>query len=140
MWCTYLHIIDQYVLPALARYGQNCNCAIPHLLWVQGGAPAHCSVVVRQRLLQLSPNHVMSIDYGIEWPPRSPDLTPLNFLLCGCLKYKVYATIFPSLAVLQQRITAELTSLTCTQMIWHAVGSMADRGARCIVVNAQQVR
>ena len=61
-------------------------------------------------------------------------------LLVGVPKGQIYATIHAALAVLQQSITVELTSLRCTHMVRHTVGFMAERAARCIVVNGQQVR
>ncbi|GBM33600.1 hypothetical protein AVEN_181844-1 [Araneus ventricosus] len=32
-----------------------------------------------------------------EWPPRSPDLTPMDFFLWRCIKQQVYATRPPTL-------------------------------------------
>ena len=40
----------------------------------------------------------------VAWPPRSPDLNPLDFYLWGRLKTLVYATEIPNVTVLQQRI------------------------------------
>ena len=33
----------------------------------------------------------MEVGGAIEWPPRSPDLTPMDFLLGGLVKDKVFA-------------------------------------------------
>ena len=41
----------------------------------------------------------------IEWAPRSPDLTPLDFFLWGYLKQKVYKTPIKDLAELRLKIT-----------------------------------
>ncbi|KAL4126744.1 hypothetical protein QTP88_010953 [Uroleucon formosanum] len=45
----------------------------------------------------------------IAWPPRSPDLTPLNFYFWGYMKQKVYAVVIESREPLLERIeiTAE---------------------------------
>ena len=40
----------------------------------------------------------------IEWAPRSPDLTPLDFFLWGYLKQKVYKTPIKDLAELRLKI------------------------------------
>ncbi|EFN65149.1 hypothetical protein EAG_00038, partial [Camponotus floridanus] len=40
----------------------------------------------------------------IEWPPRSPDLSPLDFFLWGYLKSKVYKTNPRNLNNLRRRI------------------------------------
>ncbi|KYN06954.1 hypothetical protein ALC62_02077, partial [Cyphomyrmex costatus] len=41
---------------------------------------------------------------AIEWPPRSPDLTPLDFFLWGHLKFVVYKTLPENINDLRQRI------------------------------------
>ncbi|KAL3265703.1 hypothetical protein HHI36_009906 [Cryptolaemus montrouzieri] len=43
----------------------------------------------------------------IEWPPRSPDLAPLDFFLWGHLKSEIYATKSESLDDLRIRIINE---------------------------------
>jgi len=36
-------------------------------------------------------NHWISLRDSHEWPPRSPDFTPLDFFLWGHFKQQVYA-------------------------------------------------
>ncbi|GBO06445.1 hypothetical protein AVEN_261732-1 [Araneus ventricosus] len=54
------------------------------------------------------------IGYGgfVEWPPRSPDLTPLDFFLLEHIKWQVYATPPPTLQDLRRRITDACASVT----------------------------
>ncbi|EFN78255.1 hypothetical protein EAI_01588, partial [Harpegnathos saltator] len=40
----------------------------------------------------------------IEWPPRSLDLTPLDFFYCGYSKTKVYETRSENLEELREKI------------------------------------
>jgi len=137
---SYLQMIDQFVVPKLVRrYGQGNHGSIPRLWWMQDGAPAHRAIVVRQRLQQLFPRRVVGIGHATEWPPRSPDLTPLDFFLWGHLKDKVYITVPPSTAVLEQRIRNEIQSMRRTRMVRKSVRSMADRAARCIAAQGQQI-
>ncbi|GBO17465.1 hypothetical protein AVEN_67160-1 [Araneus ventricosus] len=51
--------------------------------------------------------------YGgfVEWPPRSPDLTPLDFVW-GHIKGQVYATPPPTLQDLRRSITDACASIT----------------------------
>ncbi|CAH1966184.1 unnamed protein product [Acanthoscelides obtectus] len=49
---------------------------------------------------------------AIEWPPRSPDLSPLDFFMWGHLKSKIYATQPTSLEDLRQRIVNECLQIT----------------------------
>jgi hypothetical protein len=42
----------------------------------------------------------------VEWPPRSPDLTPLDFYLWGHLKAMVYQVKIQNVDHLEERIEA----------------------------------
>ncbi|KAF2367907.1 hypothetical protein FHG87_001352, partial [Trinorchestia longiramus] len=46
--------------------------------------------------------------HDVEWPPRSPDLTPCDFFLWGYLKNKVYFSPPQDLEELQNRIRSEI--------------------------------
>ena len=49
----------------------------------------------------------------IHWPPRSPDLTPLDFYLLGFIKTKVYTSPMPkNLTQLRQRIKYVIEEIT----------------------------
>ncbi|KYQ46369.1 hypothetical protein ALC60_14791, partial [Trachymyrmex zeteki] len=48
---------------------------------------------------------------AIEWPPRSPDLTPLDFFLWGHLKSVVYKTPPENINDLRQRIVQECRAI-----------------------------
>jgi hypothetical protein len=49
-----------------------------NVFFQQDGAPAHNAIVVREYLQNKFGNRWMGI-YRAAWPPRSPDLTPLDF-------------------------------------------------------------
>ena len=53
------------------------------------GAPSHCTRHVMQILNDTFPNRWIGRGNTINWPPRSPDLTPLDFLW-GLMKSEVY--------------------------------------------------
>jgi hypothetical protein len=135
---VYLNMINQFVVPGLiASYGQRQNGSIPRVWWIQDGAPAHRAAIVRNRLQQLFPNRVVGLGHGVEWPPRSPDLTPLDFFLWGYLKNKVYQTVPANLVDLQNRIQVQIRALRRNRMVRHAVNSMRRRAAQCIAVQGQ---
>ena len=79
----YLDMLTEVVVPQLQE-----RPGYAELFFQQDGAPPHYSLVVRQYLDQAFPHHWIG---SIEWPPRSPDLTPMNFFFWGVLKDKVYA-------------------------------------------------
>ena len=46
------------------------------------------------------------------WPPRSPDITPLDFFLWGYVKDKVFSTPVPDITNLKGRITDAFATIT----------------------------
>ena len=46
------------------------------------------------------------------WPPRSPDITPLDFFLWGYVKDKVFSTPVPDITNLKARITDAFATVT----------------------------
>ena len=56
------------------------------LYFQQDGAPAHYAVSVRKWLDEQFPDRWIDRRGFVEWPARSPDLTPLDFFLWGILK------------------------------------------------------
>lgn len=53
----------------------------------------------------------MSKEGDIDWPPRSPDLTPPDFFLWGYSKSKVYASKAQIIDELEANIRAEIIAL-----------------------------
>jgi len=54
------------------------------------GAPSHYTRYVMQHLNDTFPNRWIGRGTTINWPPRSPDLTPLDIYLRGLMKSEVY--------------------------------------------------
>jgi len=54
------------------------------------GAPSHYTRHVMQHLNDTFPNNWIGRSITINWPPRSPDLAPSDFCLCGLMKSEVY--------------------------------------------------
>ena len=54
------------------------------------GAPSHYTRHVMQHLNDTFPNRWIDHGSTINWPRRSPDLTPLDFCLWGFVKREVY--------------------------------------------------
>lgn len=78
----------------------------------QDGAPPHYVLPVRQWLDNHYPDQWIGRRGPIEWPPRSPDLTPLDFFLWGHLKSVVFKTQPATIEELKQKITQECRLLT----------------------------
>ena len=61
------------------QFLQQRNSQFRHLWWARDSAPPHRRITVRDRLQELCGNRVIALNQPVEWPPRSPDLTPCNF-------------------------------------------------------------
>lgn len=74
-------------------------------MWFQqDGHPAHTAKLTRELLNKKFGNRWIGLHGPREWPPRSPDLTPLDFFLWGHIKQQVYATRPVSVEDLKDRI------------------------------------
>lgn len=85
---------------------------------MQDGAPPHYANSVRQFLYEkFSPQRVISRGCDIVWPPRSPDLNPLDFWFWGALKARVFHTNPPeTLEELKERIIDECRRFTVEEL------------------------
>ena len=140
----YVNMIDAQVVPEMdliydrdifgdVRYGEN-------IWWFQDGAPCHQRRIVTDRIEELFGNQVVALNHGIEWPPRSPDLTPCDFFLWGYLKARVYRTPPRDLFELRQRIIDEFELLRNDRpMVIRVVEAMLSRARTCIERNGGHV-
>ena len=82
---------------------------------MQDGAPAHRARDVRNYLNNVFGRQWIGLGSQTqEWPPRSPDLTLLDFFLWGYVKEKVYKTEPTTIENMQQRIRNVFRSITPT--------------------------
>ena len=133
-WSQYMNNFPTIISPRL------CRCAFRRLWWAQDGAPAHRLIRVRNRLEELFGNRVIALNHRVEWPPRSPDLTPCDFFLWGYLKSKVYTTPPHSIDDLRARLNHEVNVLRNNpEMIRKSVRDMRRRCQLCIERNGGHV-
>ncbi|KAA6386810.1 MAG: putative transposable element tc3 transposase [Streblomastix strix] len=78
----------------------------------QDGAPAHYEHNVRDLLDEEFPRRWIGRSGPIEWPPRSPDLTPLDYWLWGILRDGVYSPRPKTLEGLREAIIRECQKVT----------------------------
>lgn len=104
----YLDIITNIV----EEFIDNLPFGRPENLWYQmDGAPAHSTRAVDRKLTMLFEDRWWGNKGPLLWPPRSPDLTPLDFFLWGRIKDVVYQTEPGSKIELVQRINESMISL-----------------------------
>lgn len=112
----YVAMIEEFFTQKLQNFpGFNART------WFQqDGATSHTSNTAMPVIRQLFPNKVISKRGDISWPPRSPDLTPMDFFLWGYLKAKVYDSNPRSINDLKENIRREMASIsavTCRAVI-----------------------
>ena len=118
---VYLDLLTEYVVPQL-------NDLQPTIIFQQDGAPPHWGLHVRGFLNQTFPDRWIGRDGPIPWPPRSPDITPLDFFLWGYVKDIVYRTKIRDITDLKQRITDAIATIdeAMLQRTWQEIEYRLD--------------
>lgn len=114
---TYCDFIDQFVMTLTEQEIEEG--------WFQhDGATAHTSNKTKAHVEQFFGPRTIAKSL---FPPRSPDLTPPDFYLWGCLKDKVYANNPTTLDQLKNNITEAINSISkeCLQKVSHNIVSRA---------------
>ena len=52
---------------------------VDHSWWMQDGAPYVSQDKCRKGYERYIGNRIIGLGHSVEWPPRSPDLTPCDF-------------------------------------------------------------
>ena len=124
---NYLEMLRNFLLPALQARNDFAE-----LYFQQDGAPPHYSLAVRAFLNQEFPQRWIGRRGSIEWPPRSPDLTPMDFFLWGVLKEQVYSRNPKTIPELRQYITDSFADINRNQELCQTVcESVLDRCHDC---------
>lgn len=104
----YYDMLELYVFPQL----DDIEAEKGLVIFQQDGAPPHYKQSVRSALDARFPGKWMGRGGPIAWPPRSPDLTPLDFFLWGYVKNIVYSEKIRNIDHLRQRILVAVASVT----------------------------
>jgi hypothetical protein len=83
---VYLDMLTEFLIPKLD---------VDSMIFQQDGAPPHYHRDVTSFLNKTFPQRWVGRGGHIAWPPRSPDLTPLDFRIWGFVKDKVYVPPMP---------------------------------------------
>ncbi|KFM70784.1 hypothetical protein X975_19685, partial [Stegodyphus mimosarum] len=96
---VYLDMLENFIFPQLEELQ-------PHVFLQQDGAPPHWGTIVRSSL-----NDHFGLGGPIPWPPRSPDITRLDFFLWGFVKNNVYRRRVSNMDDLKARFTIAIASV-----------------------------
>ncbi|GBM82758.1 hypothetical protein AVEN_272315-1 [Araneus ventricosus] len=101
------------------------------------GAPEHKTSSVKQYLVEEFWEQIIGYASFQEWPPYSPDLTPMDFFLWRYLKQQAYATPPPTLQGLQRRIT-DVCAYVTPSMLHRVQREVQARVQRCIAADIEK--
>ena len=82
---TYRNMLIQYAFPNFARLRED-------YIFMQDGASPHYAIPVQNYLNNKRRNNCIGRGGPVNWPARSPDLTPCDFFMWGHVKAKVFST------------------------------------------------
>lgn len=102
-------------------------------LFQQDGATAHTAQATLQYLEEFYGDRLISRNL---WPPRSPDLTPLDYFLFGYLKDKVSSVRLHALDELRVTITEAVNNVT-PEVLQNVFENMKRRVNLCLQVNGR---
>ena len=106
------------------------------MVFQQDGAPAHYANIVRNALNEKMEGRWLGRRGSIEWPARSPDLTPLDFFHWGYLKNKVYSKKMRNLEELKSVIAMEIGKLNADpDLLQQVCASVSGRVKECMEVD-----
>jgi len=109
---SYSYLLINHIIPFLKRKKKFSST-----IFQQDGAPAHFSVNVREILNQNFPKRLIGRGLDVKWPPRSPDLSPLDYWLWPLLKDRIYYQGKPdNIEQLKLRIGDEVGRITRGEM------------------------
>ena len=118
---NYLGMLELYVAPQLEKFQ-------PWIIFQQDGTPPHWVSDVRRFLDATFPNRWIGRDGPTRWPPRSPDITSLEFFLWVYVKDKVFPTPVPDITNLKARISDAFATITEDILgnTWREIGCRLD--------------
>lgn len=129
----YRQMLQEYFFPEV----EDMNTE--NIWFQQDGATAHTARETMDMLRMNFPQRVISRFGDVPWPPRSPDLSPLDFFLWGYLKGKVYIDKPNTLQELKLKIIQEISRIT-PDMLSAVMNSVIKRARLCLTNNGNHLK
>ena len=102
-----------------------------NLHFQQDGAPAHNYRGTYQLLNTIFNNQWIGTNGPIQWPPRSPDLNPLDYFMWGNLKNKIYKQRYENIDALKTAVREKINQID-GRTILKTVRAVEKRAQKCI--------
>lgn len=120
----YVNMLEEFFLPRIEELDQG------DIWFQQDGATPHTSRTSMAVLWEHFPERPISIRGDLEWPARSPDLSPCDFYLWGYLKSRVYVNHPRSLLDLKANIREEIANLPADTLV-RVIANTRNRYMQC---------
>lgn len=119
----------------------NINLNFIRSMWFQhDGAPPHFSLPVRNYLNREYGDRWIGRGGPVNWPARSPDLTPIDFFLWGHVKQLVFKKVCNSEAEMRSRIITAFEKIKLdTEVLRRVRASVIRRCHKCIEVEGGHI-
>lgn len=122
---AYIELLGNYVYPELILRGYD-----PENVWYQhDGAPPHRSLETRD-WLDANFNNWIGIGGTIGWPPRSPELNPLDFFQWGYTSNYIFRSKPQSIEHLKLKIQENFATVT-PAMLKNVQNNLSQRIIMC---------
>ena len=96
-------------------------------IWFQqDGATCHTTNIIIDLLRTVFENRIISRNSDVNWPPRSCDLTSLDYFLWGAVKDKCYTNYPETIEALKHEIEVAIRGIE-TQTIDNVLANSVDR-------------
>jgi hypothetical protein len=131
----YLNILHNFE----TDYLDNLPLAVRRNLFYQhDGAPPHCNYVIDNFLQYAFDGQWIANNGPYLWPPRSPDLSVLDFFIWGTIKNRVYDTPLTTMEDCMQRVRNAFTNLSQNSIRKATHEHLLLRYEKCLEVQGRQ--
>ena len=135
----YLELLNTTIFPYIVGL-HSSQMVAKELFFQHDGTPLHFGTQVRNALNENMPDRWIGRRGTIDWPPRSPDLTPIDYFLWVYMKNKVYKRKVRKLEELKSRIKEEFDALKNNKSMLKRIASSINlRVSECIKQNGEKI-
>ena len=130
-------MITDKIYPAFRKLNNSSE-----IMFMRDGVPPHWAKSVRIWMHVHLPDRWIgrgtANDKHIPWPPRSPDLTPMDYILWGYIKSKVYVRNYENLDDLKASVSAEFQEVS-REMLISTMSNFSKRMKKVVKVRGRHI-
>ena len=125
---------ERYTDMLIGIFQEDSEYVNSRTVFMQDGAPAHTSRMAMDWLEDRFLGRLISNKSDFMWPPRSPDLNPLDFFLWGYMKEEIHRAQPGSTEEVKQLIREFLLSIS-EDLLQRVTKQFISRVRKCIEAN-----